>query len=125
MKKRHSFFFRAQQRHPVLLHLFGMMLVQVCIIFLPVVLYAVLFQPDIPFAFIIARIPWGPVLLVIAIVAALSLLNMPLDSGIWIQAAPEPEEDDNASAPDVLIPEQEFLHTDTENGVVKITEAAF
>jgi len=97
-----SYILRALQRQPVLLHLCGMIMVPVLIIFLPIVLYAVLFQAAVSFVVAMKHVPWGPVILVIVISAMVCLLNMPW--GIRIQ-----ESDSASTVQDTIKSQSEMI----------------
>lgn len=83
MTHRQSRFDQAVQRHPVLLHLLGVLSVPILIVFLPILLYGILLPTEASFLEVIRMIPWGPVLFIIAIASALSLLQTPW--GVQVQ----------------------------------------
>jgi len=83
MSDKQSRFDQAVQRHPVLLHLLGVLSVPILIVFAPILLYGILLPTETSFLSVVRAIPWGPVLFIIAIAAALSLLQTPW--GVQIQ----------------------------------------
>ena len=100
MTSRKSRLNEAVQRHPVLLHLAGIVLVPVSIIFLPIVLYAVILPSDISLGRAITLIPWVPVILVVAIAAVVSLIQMP--RGIELRSRRPKKEPSVAATRDVM-----------------------
>lgn len=108
MKKHTNVIDRFIQRHSVLLPVLTMMTIPLLIIFLPVMMYGLLFQ-GVSFSFILSQEPWGITTLVIAIAVALSLIQAPW--GVSIELAEKKSDpgaavvatDDETAAADVCL----------------------